>query len=182
MNDQAFFYPVKLITGVLFPDEELWRWTKSALAARWGAHEDESEPLLFSSVTDYYADIAPVLYRGFMSFGGLRDASLLREWKRAACEIEALSGVPRRVNIDPGYLDGARLVLASTKDHAHRIYLGGGMHAEVTLRYRQGRWTPFDYTFPDFSDGRYHGFLSRVRKRWLEEMAERRRFDSRPSR
>jgi len=71
------------------------------------------------------------------------------------------------VNIDPGYIDGARLILASTKDHAHRIYLRDGIFAEVTMRYRFKRWTSFDYTFPDFASGVYDEFLSRVRKSWL---------------
>ena len=170
----SHFYPVKLIVGVLYPDEALWSWTKNALTALWGSPEYESAPFLFSSLTDYYADIAPVLFRRFLSFKTLRDAGKLQEWKHAACETEEESGTPRKVNIDPGYVNGARLVLASTKDHAHRIYIGGGIHAEVTLRYKRKRWTPFDYTFPDFADGRYNDFLSLVRNRWLDEMAARR--------
>ena len=58
--------------------------------------------------------------------------------------MEVRSRTPRAVNIDPGYLDGARLVLASTKDHAHRIWLRDGIYAEVTLRFRFGRWQSFD--------------------------------------
>lgn len=173
-RNTAYFYPVKLIVGVLYPDEALWTWTKNALTALWGSPEDESAPYLFSSLTDYYADIAPVLFRRFLSFQTLRDAGELQEWKISACETEKRSGTPRKVNVDPGYVNGARLVLASTKDHAHRIYIGGGIHAEVTLRYRRKRWTPFDYTFPDFADGRYNDFLSLVRKRWLDEMTARR--------
>lgn len=172
-------YPVKLITGVLYPDDEAWNWTKDALSDLWGIPECESNQSLFSSVTDYYSDIAPVLYRRFLSFEGLRDAGRLTEWKSASCRVERASGSPRRVNIDPGYLNGARLVLASTKDHAHRVYLGEGIFAEVTLRYRDRRWMPFDYTFPDFADGRYDSFLSCVRRGWLDETAERRRLADR---
>ena len=168
-----FFYPVKLLVGVLCPDIPLWEWTKEALSALWGPPEEESEPIRFS-VTEYYADIAPVLFRRFLSFEGLRNGGELSDWKHAGCAIERASGTPRKVNIDPGYVNGARLVLASTKDHAHRIYIGKGIHAEVTLRYRLKQWTSFDYTFPDFADGRYDEFLSRVRKRWLDEMAARR--------
>ena len=58
------------------------------------------------------------------------------DWKRAACALEARSRTPRAVNVDPGYVDGARLVLASTKDHAHRIWLRDGIYAEVTLHSR----------------------------------------------
>ncbi|NLB83745.1 MAG: DUF4416 family protein [Synergistaceae bacterium] len=172
-TDECFFYPVKLLAGVLYPDERLWVWTVDALAALWGEPEEVSEPFSFSN-TDYYAEIAPVLYRRFLSFSGLRDGGELPEWKLASCAVEEKSRKPRAVNIDPGYVNGARLVLASTKDHAHRIYLGRGIQAEVTLRYRFRKWQPFDYTFPDFASGQYDSFLSRVRNRWINEMNTRR--------
>jgi hypothetical protein len=76
----------------------------------------------------------------------------------------------RCVNIDPGYLDGARLVLASTKDHAHRIDLRDGIFAEITLRYRSKAWVAYDHTFPDFASGQYDEFLSVVRKDWLRDI------------
>ncbi len=76
----------------------------------------------------------------------------------------------RAVNIDPGYIDGARLILASTKDHAHRIWLRDGIYAEVTMRYRFKKWASFDYTFPDFRSGVYDNFLTQVRKIWLREI------------
>ena len=170
---EHFFYPVKLMAGILYPDEEWWTWTVNALSNFWGAPEEVSDPFPFST-TAYYAEIAPVLFRRFLSFPSLRDGGELPEWKMASCAVEETSRNPRAVNIDPGYINGARLVLASTKDHAHRIYLGKGIHAEVTLRYRFKKWQPFDYTFPDFASGRYDSFLSRVRNRWIVEMDKRR--------
>ncbi len=170
---ESFFYPVKLLAGILYPDEKWWKWTVDALSALWGTPEEFSDPFPFSN-TDYYAEIAPLLYRRFISFPGLRDGGELAGWKLASCTVEERSRNPRAVNIDPGYVNGARLVLASTKDHAHRIYLGKGIQAEVTLRYRFRKWQPFDYTFPDFASGRYDGFLSRVRHRWIKEMDRRR--------
>lgn len=76
----------------------------------------------------------------------------------------------RTVNIDPGYLDGARLVLASTKDNAHRIYLDDDMYAEVTLCHRKSGWERFSYTFPDFKNGQYDPFLDMVRKDWQNDV------------
>ena len=173
--DAPPFYPVILIAGVLYPDEAMWRWTEEKLAALWGSPPDVSEGVPFTS-TDYYKEISPSLTRRFLSFPGLRDGGLLPDWKLAACEIERESRAPvRAVNIDPGYVDGARLVLASTKDHAHRIYVGRGIHAEVTMRYRFRRWEPFDYTFPDFAGGLYNDFLSAARERWLKDMESRRK-------
>jgi len=73
------------------------------------------------------------------------------------------AAVTRPLNLDPGYLTEAKLVLASTKDHAHRIYLGRGIYAEVTLHYQNGRWQSHDWTYPDFQRPDYHLFFSQCR-------------------
>lgn len=76
---------------------------------------------------------------------------------------------PRPLNLDPGYLTLAKLVLASTKDHAHRLYLGQGIFGEITLQYlRSGGWTPHPWTFADYRSGVYFTFLDRCRKLLLE--------------
>ena len=136
----------------------------------WGVTEIQSEPVPFDK-TDYYHEIAGKLSRVFLCFPGLVNPEGLTVWKHQAIELEAQSRQPvRAVNIDPGYVDGARLVLASTKDHAHRIYLRDGIFGEVTMRYRFKKWQSFDYTFPDFASGVYDEFLSAVRKLWLIEI------------
>ena len=164
---------VKLITGILYPDKKLLDWSIEKLSDLWGTPEIISEPVPFDR-TDYYHDIAPNLFRVFLCFRELHCAGGLAAWKRSAINIEAQSRQPiRAVNIDPGYIDGARLVLASTKDHAHRIYLHDGIYAEVTLRYRFKKWQAFDYTFPDFRSGVYDKFLSTVRELWLYESKSR---------
>lgn len=162
-------YLVKLVVGVLYPDDEWLEWTKSCLKKEFGAVERTLRGIPFE-YTDYYKDISPSLFKAFFSFTGLWAAENLADWKLFTCGIERASGKTRKINIDPGYVNGARLVLASTKDHAHRIYLRDGIFAEVTLRYRGKRWVPFDYTFPDFRSGLYDDFLSAVRNDWLQEI------------
>lgn len=169
--------PVKLIVGLLHPatGTGLFEWTRDALASRFGPLERESEQFPFV-YTDYYRDIASDLNRTFFSFAGLRRPDELVSWKHAAISIEAesadgeSSGRGRRVNIDPGYLDGARLVLASTKDNAHRIYIAGGIYAEVTLCRRRTGWERFSYTFPDFKSGVYDDFFELVRQDWRRDL------------
>jgi hypothetical protein len=161
---------VKRIVGILYPGDsgDRWfDWTVGKLTALWGEPHIVSVPVPFTA-TDYYRDIAPNLLRRFVAFEELVPAGGLPEWKRAAIAIEAESRAPRIVNADPGYVDGARLVLASTKDHAHRVYLRDGIFAEVTLRFRFGKWVSFDYTFPDFASGAYDAFLSEARSSWLK--------------
>ena len=160
---------VKRIAGILFPNDELLSWSIERLTEIWGEPELVSSPVPFNK-TDYYREIAPELSRVFVCFPGLVNPEGLADWKHEAIGLEAQSRQPvRSVNIDPGYVDGARLVLASTKDHAHRIYLRDEIFAEVTMRYKFKRWQSFDYTFPDFASGVYDEFLSKVRSLWLNE-------------
>lgn len=156
------------IAGILHPDQEWLEWSISRLSEIWGEPERKSESFPFRH-TDYYRDISPVLYRTFLSFSGLAGAGDLAGWKLVTCSLESESGQSRKVNIDPGYVNGSRLVLASTKDHAHRIFLRDGIFAEVTLRYKRKQWVSFDCTFPDFAKGVYDCFLNDVRLDWLRE-------------
>lgn len=166
--------PVKLLIGLLHPVSEprLLDWSRASIEGRFGAIERESDAYPFG-YTDYYDEISPRLNRVFFSFAGLRSPEELVSWKLAAIEIEAASVVPvksgRRVNVDPGYLDGARLVLASTKDNAHRVYIARGIYAEVTLCRRKKGWERFPYTFPDFGSGVYDAFLELVRQDWRRD-------------
>ncbi len=163
---------VKRITGILYPNDELLAWSIGKLSELWGQPEIVSVPVPFDK-THYYDDISPSLTRIFLCFPGLADAGGLADWKHEAISIEAMSRQPvRSVNIDPGYVDGARLILASTKDHAHRIYLREGIYAEVTMRYRFKEWQSFDYTFPDFASRAYDDFLLQARRLWLKEVKE----------
>ena len=70
---------------------------------------------------------------------------------------------PRPLNLDPGYLTSAKLVLASTKDHAHRIYLSRGIYAEVTLHYQDRGWQHHEWTFPDYRRADYQEFFTHAR-------------------
>lgn len=158
---------VKKIVALLVPrgDKEIFDDTCRLLAKEWGEPEEIS-PFYPFVWTNYYEDIAPLLDRCFFSYPGLYPMSKLPDWKLQSCKIEKLTGATRRVNLDPGTIDGARLLLASTKGQAHRIYLRDGIFAEVTLCRRKGRWQDFFYTFPDFSSGVYDKWLEEVREDW----------------
>ena len=165
---------VKLISGLLYPksDPELLAWARGRISEFLGPIERESESYPFD-YTDYYKCISSELMRCFFSFTGLRHPCGLVSWKKQAIDIESCSAgaaqSSRRVNIDPGYIDGARLILASTKDNAHRIYLHDDIYAEVTLCRRKRGWESFSYTFPDFASGVYDDFLEAVRRDWLRD-------------
>jgi hypothetical protein len=78
--------------------------------------------------------------------------------------------LPRPVNLDPGFIEPSKLVLATTKNYSHRIYIGHKMFAEVTLIYEKNDWRHFDYTYPDYRQTCYHDFFTKVRTRLLEQL------------
>jgi hypothetical protein len=123
--------------------------------------------------TDYYEDeMGPNLLKQFVSFKNLIALDTLPGIKLATNAIEASLGevrdnnLRRVVNLDPGYVAQPKLVLATTKNFAHRIYLGQGIYAEVTLRFRGKSFEPLEWTFPDYREKATIEFFNRVRERY----------------
>lgn len=126
--------------------------------------------------TGYYADeLGDFPVRAFLAFPGLFATDAVAAAKLATNRMEAdLAGrfagfLSRPVNLDPGYLTLAKLVLASAKNYAHRIHVRDSIYAEVTLQYRGGMFQTLPWTFPDFASGRYDGFFLDLRA-MLERM------------
>lgn len=121
--------------------------------------------------TDYYAaTMGKDLKKQFVACHNLVDPGTLARIKlstnRWETEYAATSGhpEPRPLNLDPGYITPAKLVLASTKDHAHRLYLAEGIYAEVTLAYRGRAWQPQEWTYPDYRRADYQAFFTTCRE------------------
>ena len=110
------------------------------------------------------------MLKTFWAFERLIDPGMLADIKQQTNAWEAEYAAlarhpePRPLNLDPGYIGLGKLVLASTKDHAHRIYLGQGIYAEVTLYYKDGRWQHRDWTFADYRRGDYQAFFEECRE------------------
>ena len=169
---------VKLIVGLLSGDPDLLRRARQRLHRRFGEIDFESPRWPFDH-TDYYAaEMGPDLQRWFLAFDALIRPDALVEIKQFTNDLEAeiadetLRVVARPVNLDPGYLHLGKLVLASTKDRAHRIYLGGGIYAEVCLHYRDGQWCSYPWTYPDYQRPEYHEFFTVVRNRLMQQRDE----------
>ncbi len=165
--------PVNLICAVTYSegfnvDEALF-----ALQELFGPFDLESERYDFSSYTDYYEpEMGRGLEKFFLSFERLIDPESIAEIKLETNSLEeefALGG-RRRVNLDPGYVGSAQLVLATTKGYAHRIYLKKGIYAEVTLIYRGGGFRPLEWTYPDYRSDLALRFFGRVRNLYLSKL------------
>jgi hypothetical protein len=164
--------PVLLIVAASSRYEPALDWARSQCESQLGTLSHVSEPFDFTE-TDYYAaTMGDKLKKQFFAFERLIDPADLPAIKRRTNEWEAMYAAlnrhpePRPLNLDPGYITLAKLVLASTKDHAHRIYLHDGIHAEITLMYRQRKWQPLEWTYPDYRRDDYQRFFTQCRQ-WL---------------
>ncbi len=158
--------PVKYLAAILSrPDLDFERILLPRLEERFGRIDFRGPGYPFT-VTDYYADeMGPGLIRSLVSFEDLRPATDLVSAKLAAAEIEdALAeGGSRRVNVDPGYMDFFKVVLASFKEGPQKIYLGSGVYADPILVFHDGDFEPRLWTFPDFRAGVYRDDLRAIR-------------------
>jgi hypothetical protein len=137
--------------------------------ARFGAVRSVSPAFDFTETSYYAAEMGANLKKQFWAFDEIdpgRLAAIKLQTNMWEAEYAALRRhpEPRPLNLDPGYLTLAKLVLASTKDHAHRIYLRDGIYAEVTLSYRRGGWHPFEWTYPDYRRVDFQQFFTRCRE------------------
>jgi hypothetical protein len=164
--------PVKLIVSMFTGDETLLAVARGALVNRFGPIDYQSELLPFHH-TDYYArEFGPGLVRQIVAFAELIPLQQLAEIKRATNELELTWAVDgkRRVNLDPGYVSLGKLVLATTKDYSHRIYLGQGIYAEVTLKYEHGRFQAWPWTYPDYASARYLEIFGEIRRMYADQL------------
>ncbi|HTM52514.1 MAG TPA: DUF4416 family protein [Pirellulales bacterium] len=163
--------PALFVLAAFSRYSEALAWARQRAEAQWGTIALDS-PIFEFQETDYYeASMGTEIHKCFWAFERLIDQSSLPELKLATNQWEldyareARHVEPRPLNLDPGYVTAAKLVLASTKDHAHRVYLSQGIYAEVTLYYKNRQWQAREWTFPDYRRPEYHQFFSECRTR-----------------
>ena len=176
MGNIAPAKPVVPLVAILYGNASAYKVAREQLLKMLGDIEFESEVYDFCA-TDYYTEsMGPTIKRVFLAFSEPTPPECMVRWKHATNELEselaAQFGGGRPINLDPGYITSAKLVLASTKDFAHRIYLADSIYAEVTLLFRRGEWISHDYTFPEYREKTYHDFFSRVRARHVERFRQ----------
>jgi len=157
--------PIKLIFGILYSDPGLLIYTQNLLEHLYGPVDYKSTTFAFE-ITDYYnEEMGLPIHREFWSFETLRNPKELAIIKIESNAIEnelAIDG-ERKVNLDPGYLDYDKFVLASAKYAGHKVYLDHGIYADTTLMYAKGMYHPSDFAFPDFRSGIYNPVFMKIR-------------------
>jgi len=169
--------PVKFICGFLYQQEAVYTQAKFLLKKRFGALDFESDPIAFN-FTDYYQkEMGANLWRRFISFEKLKQSSGFVSIKLYCIKLERrfACGANRRINIDPGYLTSAKLVLTTTKDFSHRIHMGKGIFAEVTLQFSDGAFRDMATTFPDYRTAAYKNIFHRIRQNYQKNIRHERK-------
>lgn len=166
---------VKLIVGILASDDQSLRSAVGLVTCRWGPVDLVSDVWRFDQTGYYAKQTGPQILRQFVSIAELIRPDDLAEVKLQTNEAEkelaqTLGGpFPRPVNLDPGLIEPSKLVLASTKNYSHRIYIGKKIYAEVTLVFDRGAWRPLPYTYPDYRQEAYFDYFSRVRDKLVQQ-------------
>ncbi|MEN8243867.1 MAG: DUF4416 family protein [Thermodesulfobacteriota bacterium] len=172
MSRPASPRPAKLVISLFLQEKNLIQPVVEDLRSCFGELDLVSAWLPFDFTSYYAPEMGEPLFRRVMSFEGLIRQSTLASIKRQTNAIEkayARAG-RRRVNIDPGYLLAERFVLATGKNFTHRIYIGGGIYADLTLVFQKGAFQTLPWTYPDYAEQRMQLFLTSVRNLYLYAM------------
>lgn len=162
---------VKLVIGILAKDKKLFDSTEEFFVKEFG-QIDYRSPWLFFNYTDYYKnEMGHPLNRMFISFEKLISPQDLPKIKLKTNLIEKRTSQnkKRRINIDPGYINDSKFILATTKDYFHRIYLGRDVYAEVTLYWKKHGFQTLDWTYPDYRTKEYREILNKIRQTYAKE-------------
>lgn len=170
--------PAKFVVGILSRFPELIDEIRLRLTERFGEIHLETKLWPFEATRYYEPSMGQGLHRKFLAFKPVMDPAELPSAKIYSNNLEdhyAHSGrfaIDRPVNIDPGYITLSKLVLASAKDYSHRVYLRDGIFAEVTLTFRDGRFHPWEWTYPDYRSPAYLDFFTRARNALATQLKE----------
>jgi hypothetical protein len=160
-------HPVKLFVGMLSSDISLIEQFTVTLKNIFGPVDLESPVLPWEHTTYYEKEMGAGLKRQFIFFKRLIRPEEISGIKLTTIDLEKKflnENSGRKINLDPGYLDTAKLVLVSTKDFSHRIYLDKGIYGEVTLLYSGKTYQSLPYTFPDFRTEEYLNLFQKARE------------------
>jgi len=145
-----------------------------ALVDKYGAVDMASSWIPFNYTSYYNDEMGTPLFRRLVAFKQLIPQVYLADIKRFTNDLEhehSING-KRMVNIDPGYLLHERFVLATGKNFTHRIYIGKGIYADLTLMYTRGGFEPLPWTYPDYASENIMTFLKQVRKKYVIDLRQ----------
>lgn len=164
--------PVKLLAGLLASADAILDEATRELRQVFGEIDASSAITAWNLSTYYESEMGGAVRRQFVTFETLIDPGQLPRVKQRTNEMEGAwrTARGRQVNIDPGYIATGKLVLASTKDAAHRVYLQEGIYAEVTLHFCNGSFRAYPHSYPDYAAEEAVTFFNRARANYLAQL------------
>ena len=166
------FYPSKLVIGILLSDLQKQAQLEKELINSFGEIDFRSELMDFTFSHYYDKEMGTPLKKYFLAFRALSPADTMASVKNKTNTVEQqFSRDGRRcINLDPGHLFLSKFILTTTKDGSHRIPLGQGIYAEITLLYEKNTYRPVEWTYPDFRDPGYIKVLNEIRKNYKPQL------------
>jgi len=166
--------PARVIVSVLAADRQALSAAKSLLVRELGPLDEEIGPLAFNYTSYYNGEMGQGIMRWLWCFADLVDREALVGIKGLTNTVEQAYTVEgkRRFNLDPGLMTLGNFVLATGKNNAHRIYLGKGIFADLTLVFRAGTYRPLEWTYPDYADRELIAILNRLRESYKCRLME----------
>ena len=175
MGKISHHIPVKHFCAVAFSPAFDLNSIIEKIESVFGEIEKKSDVYNFSEHTDYYsAEMGDNLKKLFIAFAKLKEPDFLIQYKIQSNHLEEdfLINEQRQVNIDPGYLTEAKIILATTKVYSHRIYMGKGIFGDLHLYFENGSFRKQYWTYPDYQQPLAIDFFNKLRIRYREQMVD----------
>ena len=164
--------PVKLIVATITATDSLFQKVQACLSQHFDKIDFVSDPYAFDHTNYYQEEMGNSLSRRFVSFTNLIAPEKIAGIKLFCNHLEHQFSVnnKRCVNLDPGYVTLAKLVLATTKNQAHRIYLQQSIYAEITLKFFNKSFRPLKWTYPDYQKPASINAFNQIRQAYLNQL------------
>lgn len=172
MSDPKPSLPVKPVASIIMARGDLSGPVLRRLADYFGPPDLVGPWRPFTATAYYEPEMGPHLGRQLAAFLHLADPGQLARWKRFTNHLEAAFslGGRRLVNLDPGYVAGERLVLATGKNYTHRLYLEQGVYGDLTLLYSKDGFQALPWSYPDYATGELPALLALIRRKYLWQL------------
>jgi hypothetical protein len=161
---------VKLVMSVLTARRDIFSEAMQILTANFGRPDFISAAMPFDYTNYYEKEMGKSLTRRMVSFDKLIRPESLPDVKLLTNRVEDRfsSDGCRLINIDPGYISPAHLILATGKGYTHRPYLRDGIYADLTLIFTDGAFRVLPWTYPDYAGQEMTSLLHKIRKKYLQ--------------
>ena len=161
-------------------------WAGLQLTTRYGKIALTSPDFSFHHTKYYDSTMGTNLIKRFLVFDSIVPADCLPDVKHFTIGLERELAESRKypeerpLNLDPGLIQLGKFLLASTKDQAHRIFLGDDIFGEVTLRFQTGAFEVWPWTYADYREPAVREFLAQARQYLYERVTELRKTTENP--